>query len=320
MDVKLTIDEPGHVYYFILPSHNKRDLFGSVFEYHQFEKNLKEIADSGHLIPIAFCLLPKEIRLVARVQKPINQAITSLTLSFTQWVHRVRHQRGSLFSDQIEHTLVNEQKYLAPLVRHLHQLPVKQGLTPTVDTFRWSSHRHYSHKTPPQWLDVNEAINQMVNQRAHHQVRYQEYMNKTDIRKIDYERGTHPLYRAIGSNQFITQVLSGYQPKPEHSEDYGENTRKKLDGIIDLVSEEYGMEKGVLLNQTRHRLASDAQGLVAWLCVQSNINLDEYAKLCTRDPSLLLDISRGIEAHHPKNYLSSIQKKWTDHQFKSGIN
>ena len=71
---------------------------------------------------------------------------------YTQRFNRSHKRDGSLFRGRYKAILVDEDEYLARVVRYIHLNPVQTGVVKVPEEYRWSSHIKYLQtKGAPQW-------------------------------------------------------------------------------------------------------------------------------------------------------------------------
>ena len=70
---------------------------------------------------------------------------------YTQWFNRRHKSDGSLMRGRFRSRVVQEEAYVAEVVRYIHTNPLGPGLAGTAADYRWSSHRVYLGQEKRPW-------------------------------------------------------------------------------------------------------------------------------------------------------------------------
>jgi len=62
---------------------------------------------------------------------------------YTQKFNRVHHRDGPLFRGRYKAILIDAEEYFQSVVGYIRQNPLRAGVLPDIDRYRWSSHRGY---------------------------------------------------------------------------------------------------------------------------------------------------------------------------------
>jgi len=143
------LDFPGAFLYVSARSGRGLELFPDDQDRLYYLQTAESLAlESGRRI-LAFCLLDHEVHLVLKSGRDEAAGTLSFFMkSLNQRYSRrwsARHgSSGHLFESRFRSLLVDENRYLVPLVGYLHRLPLSLALTEDFDACPWTSHAVYS--------------------------------------------------------------------------------------------------------------------------------------------------------------------------------
>ncbi|MGM0575333.1 MAG: transposase [Myxococcota bacterium] len=102
-------------------------------------------------------LTPTDL-LVEDAAAELGRAMRHVLGVHTQRFNRRHGRDGPLFRGRFRSRLVQQERYLAELVRYIHMNPVDAGLAGRAGDYRWSSHPHYLRGVAPDWLVTGEVM------------------------------------------------------------------------------------------------------------------------------------------------------------------
>lgn len=108
----------------------------------------------------AYCLMGNHYHFLLATPKPnLSRGMMRLNGLYTQRFNR-RHERvGHLFQGRFGSILVERETYLLELVRYISLNPVRAGMAPSAEDWRWSSHRaHAGLAAAPEWLRTEPIL------------------------------------------------------------------------------------------------------------------------------------------------------------------
>ena len=141
------------IYHVMMRGINHQDIFEERADYWKFLKLLRMQTypedKQGHLLPAhltiyAYCLMSNHVHLLVREQtEGLVAPIKSVAISYAQYFNYKYEHSGQLFQDRFKSEPVNDMAYFVTLLRYIHQNPVAAGISPTVDSYTWSSWCEY---------------------------------------------------------------------------------------------------------------------------------------------------------------------------------
>ena len=133
------------LYHIVFRGQNKQHVFEEDKDY---EKMLEIILDLKQEIEFeiyAYCLMSNHAHLVLKEKEmgQISLIMKRLLSKYVRW-YNVKYKRtGALIANRYKSKPVETDQYFLPLIRYIHQNPVKAGLTHELTGYSWSSYNQY---------------------------------------------------------------------------------------------------------------------------------------------------------------------------------
>ena len=140
-------------------------------DYQAFLNTLGEAHRLWGIEVFSYCLMKSHYHLCLRTPKGnLSRVMRHVDGLYTQRFNRSHKRDGSLFRGRYKAILVDEDEYLAQVVRYIHLNPVEAGIVKQPEDYRWSSHLQYLQaKGAPQWLSTEEVLEQLGGRKAFHE-------------------------------------------------------------------------------------------------------------------------------------------------------
>lgn len=288
MSRKQRLHIPGGFYHAILRGNAGEPIFFDDGDRHRFYLLLQEgIERYGHRIH-AFCLMTNHVHLVVQIAElPLSKIMQNVSFRYTRWINWRKGRMGHLFQGRHKAFLVDSDEYLLQLIRYIHLNPVRVGMAPKPEEYRWSSHRAYLGKESLPWLTTDYALGQ-----------FGETVGKARQGLAAFiaegiAEGYRPEFhgqgmadnRCVGGDWFVEQALAKADAKDQLTVSITE--------LITAVCDGYGIvEKHIAAGG---RLAAEARGVAAFLALKfRGCSLERLAVLTGRDASTLSSAARRI--------------------------
>ena len=143
---------PGSILHIISRGNRRQAIFELEADWDRFKSSLLLELEKGGILALAYCLMPNHFHLIARgVSEALSLAMHNVLTSHAVYMNKKYGRVGHLFGGRFKAFLCPPER-LKPLVRYVHQNPVRAKLVRSADDWAWSSHRGYldpSSKTPP---------------------------------------------------------------------------------------------------------------------------------------------------------------------------
>ena len=142
---------------------------------------------------------------------------------------------GHVFQGRYKATIVQDERYLLPLLRYVHQNPIKAGMCKRIEEYKWCSDIYYR-KNIKSFIDASVILEMFDKKIDEAIMKYKAYMDEEEV--IDFEN-----MKIIGDDAY--QIMCGSRK--------GQKERKRLDEILietGVSIEDYKMIKGA--SRKRH--------------------------------------------------------------------
>jgi len=141
---KQKLNAPGLVSHITQRAAGKEPLFLEDPDYLYMLVLLKDF-NRRHSIEIyAFCLMGNHLHLLLRPEgENLYDAMRDLFSRYAMWFNKKYERKGHLFGGPYRQAVCLDDGYLLASSVYIHLNPVKAGLVPTAEAYRWSSVRLY---------------------------------------------------------------------------------------------------------------------------------------------------------------------------------
>ncbi len=135
------IKSKSEIYHVIVRGINRQNIFQDDKDRYVYLNRLAHYKNECGIKLFAYCLMPNHVHLLVQEKdKPLNEFMKKLGISYS-FRYNIKHDRvGHLFQDRYRSEPVEEDLYLLTVFKYIHQNPCKAGL----DDFIWTSYRNYT--------------------------------------------------------------------------------------------------------------------------------------------------------------------------------
>ena len=135
------------------------EIFTSSEDTERFVDLLDRARERDGLTVLAWCLLSNHYHLAVRTGPiPLSHTLGFVQASFAQGYNRRSHGSGPLWQSRYKAKLVEDERYLMPLIAYIHLNPVAAGLVADPADHRASGHRELLGCSPVRLVDVDAAL------------------------------------------------------------------------------------------------------------------------------------------------------------------
>lgn len=276
----------GGVYYVVQQGNAHHPIFSQSDDYALFERLLATGLRRTNARVHGYCWTPQAIHLILQIDEiSVGRIMQGLTSRYARSMHRRIGESGHFFRQRYKAVLIDPKHYLCKLVHYLHYIPVLGGLADSPAAATGTSHSCYAKQTVTPWLTTRSVTRLLEGKDGG--TDYETFMARCpdpeDV--VQFERvGSNDL-RVIGSPEFMENL-------PRASRTY--RSKASLDQIIHTVTCRMGVERDLVLSNSRQREFTLVRALIAWYATERGVaTLSEVARCLRRDPSTLsMAISR----------------------------
>lgn len=243
----------------------------------------------------SYCLMNDHYHIIIETPEPgLSRGLGRLNMTYCQAFNR-RHQcRGHLFEGRYKAILVEQDRYLLTLCRHVVLNPVRIGLVKDPKEWPWSSYQMTAFGIiRPGWLNTKWLLGQFSDQFFKAQKKYRDYINEKQETESIWKNLRGQIY--LGSDAFIAEIIAKNQNSSvdQVAQHYLHPLRPKVNDVLDAVAKAAGMNVKQIFNNTKRKDAF--QVAVYLLRRRCNLTLKEVARMANISIPRISQIQRLIE-------------------------
>lgn len=274
----LRIEYPGAFYHITTRGNQRQKIFLKNKDFELF-LNVIDKAFERYLFYIhCFVLMGNHYHLL--IETPdgnLSKIMQFINSQYTHFFNFVNNKSGHVFQGRYKSLLVDKDSYLLGLSRYIHLNPLKAGLAKKLEDYRWSSFPYYAGLRPsPKWLRFDFVLsNWDINDIPKSVEKYKKFIsskidNSEDVFKNIYGQAI------LGDEDFISNTLKT-DLKQAKNISYAKKFIKRAGMlyIIDMISEEYDVDKDIILKGgIRNNIARQAAlYFIRKFCSETNIEI-----------------------------------------------
>jgi len=273
------IDIPNILQHVIVRGIEKRDIFTSDDDRHDFVTRFSYLLESTGTECIAWALLSNHFHLLLRVKDiPLSKFMRRLLTGYAV-TFNLRHNRsGHLFQNRYKSIVCDEEEYLLELVRYIHLNPLRAGVVETLedlDRYPWCGHSVLLAKSKLPGQAKAEVLLRFAKTIDVARRRYSSFirdgiaLGRSDkLVGIGTFRGNlapdNELKdsRVLGKGDFVEQII-------KHTEEILPGRKITLESIIESTLETLEVTETELLSLTRQLRVANARGIICHMAFKS---------------------------------------------------
>jgi putative transposase len=262
MSRPIRIQYKNAVYHVMNRGLNKQPIFYTKLDYIRFYDLIHECYKRWRIEVFALCLMKNHYHLCLRTPDAnLSRVMRHINGVYTQGFNKVHGCDGPLFRGRYKAIVIEEQEYLAQVIRYIHLNPVKAKMVEDPKDFEWSTHKFYMQGgRVPEWFRKNIIKKWFKNSKSFH-----EFVLAGNDKFIEdaYKRKRWPV--VLGTQEFIDQVRkeTGSIGKENVKEDLG-YVRPTIEQVIASVSNVYGVPHIGILTGIRG-VPNESRKVAQWL-------------------------------------------------------
>lgn len=285
---------PGAVYYISIDSRPDREAFGDSVDRKRFLQILTTATRRYNLIVHAYVLLDDGYRLLMETPMGnMSRAMQYINSHYMAYRNTRNDQKGRVFSGRYKSNVIQKEKYLLQLCRHIHLLPVFKGLISRPENFQWSSYNAYlQNRFPdfePSMKDVLMNFDGFLQRKRR---KFQRYVDSgmnwstTEVEKLLRENSI------LGDDLFVEMVDNiDKKLEPEISE-----SNITPDEIIDRTAEYFKIPRRTII--TNEVKPNPPRNLAIYLCRDMmDVSLEDLGKVFGVCSSCICNTAKRVDAN-----------------------
>ncbi|NCC76414.1 MAG: hypothetical protein EOM08_08275 [Clostridia bacterium] len=140
---------PGTIYHIIQRGNNHEFIFDAECEKRHFLQILRYIIKEMPCHVLYYVIMGNHYHLMLEMQDvPLNQIMQRVNLRYSLYFSRQNRRAGMIFKERMLAIPVKDPDYLRTLVAYLANNPVRAGITPDPESYKWSSHKTFLSNRP----------------------------------------------------------------------------------------------------------------------------------------------------------------------------
>lgn len=201
-------DQPHHV---IQRGNNRQVIFHDAADCEHFLTLLEELGDAQRVAVHAYVLMPNHLHLLLTPPDgpALSRLMQALARRYAVWFNRRHGRTGTLWEGRFRASVIESERYLLACARYIEMNPVRAGLVPDPQQYRWSSHAHHVGVRPQSLIDEHPLIWALGNTPFERQAAYRHLF---DMPFADHE--VEALRQAIQGGWAVGEVAAANAGRP----------------------------------------------------------------------------------------------------------
>ena len=252
----LRIIEPGLWHHVMNRGQGGQSIFEDDRDREKFLTLLGECGSRWGVLPAAYCLMGNHYHaLLLDEGGRLSRAMRHVDGVYTQWFNRRHKSDGSLMRGRFRSRVVQEEAYVAEVVRYIHTNPLGPGLAGTAADYRWSSHRVYLGQEKRPWCCHRMTLELIGFDVGDHVEAFDAFVHERVDPEREEQLATPRWSPILGDEAFVAQCRAkvreqAHLRQPEIPEG------KRLvaiepDTVIEVACEHFGLSRADLLRGQR---------------------------------------------------------------------
>jgi putative transposase len=261
----LRIEFAGAVYHVTSRGNERRPIFRTNNDRLAFLRFLGETVERFGWSITAWVLMSNHFHLVIRTAEPnLSRGMHWLNGRYAGWFNRTHHRSGHLFQGRFHAFPIDEETYLAKVIRYVMLNPVRAAMVERPEKYRWSSYRATGGFEPaPEWLDVATVLALFERQSPSTEAAYRDFvMAKVASKERLWDKVINGIY--LGTEAWAKQMRKRVESKPrstDHPTPQRALGRPKMAAIVAAVAKVSGEKASAIRAAGGGRLGR----LVSWI-------------------------------------------------------
>lgn len=181
----LRVQFEGALYHLVVRANNRQPLFRNKQDRRRFLELLSRYQGQFDFRLYCYFLTSRQFHLLIKTPKGnVSKIMQCLGTSYTSYFNRRHKRRGTLFEGRYQSHLIDNERFLPEITRHIHRNLVLSGLSANKKRdYPWSSYRIYLGRKASDLVDTEPVLGRFGQSIGEQQKRYQEFVESGDFRE-----------------------------------------------------------------------------------------------------------------------------------------
>jgi putative transposase len=237
----LRIEYAGAHYHVTSRGNEGNDVFKGQKDREQFLSYLESAVFRYGAVVHVYCLMSNHYHLLLETPSGnLSQIMKHINGAYTNYFNAKRKRQGHLFQGRYKAILIDADEYAKELSRYIHLNPVRAGMAPRPEAYRWSSYLDYiGGRKSHEWLKRQFILGYFGNGNNACKS-YQKFVE--DLIENEYESPLNGTTAAtiLGGAEFVSSMATKHLDGRRHDRDLPAinklSAKPTLDSIIEAAS------------------------------------------------------------------------------------
>ncbi len=261
----LRIEYEDAYYHVMNRGRSHQQIFHDASYYETFLTTLSEAHRRFGIQILSYCLMDNHYHLLVKTPEAnLGRAMRHINGVYTQRHNRLKKTDGSLFRGRYKAICIEEDSYQLQCSRYIHRNPLESKMVSELIDYRWSSYGYFvTNKKPPEWLYMQDVINQL-GVKSLFRAKYREFVQQGIDEELTHFYGKGNLMPFLGSDTFREWAYSRRDTdESEVTKQDLQCFRPKIDEIINHVAGVFNVSESSIRLSQRGRVDNNVARWVA---------------------------------------------------------
>jgi putative transposase len=165
---------PGTSAHVIQRGNDRMAIFRKEADYEVFSSFLKSAAEVESVPVNGYVLMTTHFHLLVtpESQDSVPRMMRRLGCRYVAYFNRTYERIGTLWNGRYRSLLIQDERYWLTCLRYIEQNPVRAGIVPSPERYRWSSFGAHAHGIGPDWLSPHHIFDALGSDEWQRQAAY----------------------------------------------------------------------------------------------------------------------------------------------------
>ncbi len=146
MSRKARRQSPIGIHHILVQGPCQEKIFENSTQKSRYLETIQKYHEQGKVRLYAYCILDNSANiLIEEAEDSVAQFMRRVGISYVHWFNQEYKRGGPLFRDRYTSQPVFTDTECMRIIRFIHQLPVRMGITRRMEDYYWSSYQAYLH-------------------------------------------------------------------------------------------------------------------------------------------------------------------------------